>query len=87
MIAFEHNEDIEETRAWLMDAVNHGSQEPFVYLYLVEIYNGRGKTCPKAIYEMAHSKNTHLYPEIIRKIRTMCGQSPSDPIMYKWKTG
>jgi hypothetical protein len=84
LIAFNHLKDIQETRVWFNRAVNQGSKEPFVYLYLVEIYQGSGKTCPREYYNIAHSRNTELNPDIIRKIRTMCGESPSNSFKYKF---
>jgi len=84
LIAINHYEDVEEAKAKFNAAIHHGSKEPFVYLYLIEIYAGKGKTYPKEYYQIAHSRNTELSLSIIQKIRTMCGQSPSDFNKYNF---
>lgn len=78
LITFNHYEDIEETKAWFNDAIHKGSKEPFIYLYLIEIYKAKGKTYPKEYYQIAHSNNTELNPSTIQKIRAMCEQSSSE---------
>lgn len=84
LLAFKYLNDIEETRVWLTRAISLGSVDTFVYLYLIEIYQGYGKTCPTEYYEIVRSRNTVLDPKIVQKIRTMCGQSPADFNKYKF---